>query len=293
MWASAEYHSYGEKIGQYLKTLGIDYQFSSEEELKVPLKSLVRGVFFKSEKGPLMAVVLSEEILDVGLLEKRVNRAIEVMTLEERDRFFSQNGTLAEENLPLPDLLKVSGIVDEAVFQADRLYFKISNENKIIKVEKPALSLLFHHVQVAKFAFPLETLEKKRPQSSFIEKLKKTKELPAIPLIAQKILKLRGNSKASVADLVQIVQLDPSLTAQLMSWAQSAYYGYAGKITSLDYAIVKVLGFDLVLNLAIVISLGHHANIPKEGPLGLREYWRFAIYTGALVEALVEIMPKE
>jgi len=52
-----------------------------------------------------------------------------------------------------------------------------------------------------------------------------------------------------------------------------------------------VLGFDLVMNLALGIAVGRAMSVPLDGPLGLRSYWRHSIYCATMVEALVTQMP--
>ena len=51
--------------------------------------------------------------------------------------------------------------------------------------------------------------------------------------------------------------------AQVVSWAASPYYAAPGKIKSVHDAIVRVLGFDLVLNLALGLALGRSLSLPK------------------------------
>lgn len=53
-----------------------------------------------------------------------------------------------------------------------------------------------------------------------------------------------------------MVETDPALAAQVVSWAASPYYASPGKIRSVEDAIVRVLGFDLVINLALGLALG-------------------------------------
>ena len=72
----------------------------------------------------------------------------------------------------------------------------------------------------------------------------------------------------------------------MISWASSPYYGYQGKIDSILTAISRVLGFDLVLNLALGISVGKSLNVSSEGALGLNAYWKQSVYCATLSEKL-------
>ncbi len=49
-------------------------------------------------------------------------------------------------------------------------------------------------------------------------------------------------------------------------WAASPYYAAPGKIPPREDAIVRVLGFDLVINLALGLALGKTLSLPSDQP---------------------------
>lgn len=116
-------------------------------------------------------------------------------------------------------------------------------------------------------------------------------ELPPMPEMARRILQLRNNPDASVAELASIVELDPSLAAQVVRYAASPFYAYRGRISSIHDAITRVLGFDMVMNMALGLATGKSFHNPCDGPLGLGAFWKHAIYTATLVQALAKRMP--
>lgn len=116
-------------------------------------------------------------------------------------------------------------------------------------------------------------------------------ELPPMPEMARQVLQLRNNPDASIAELAAIVELDPSLSAQVVRYAASPFYAYRGKINSIHDAITRVLGFDMVMNMALGLATGKSFQNPCEGPLGLHAFWRHAVYTATLVQALAKRMP--
>lgn len=123
--------------------------------------------------------------------------------------------------------------------------------------------------------------------------LEETLEIPVLSDTAKKVLRLRTDPLAGVDELTAIVETDPPLAAQVMSWAVSPYYAAPGKIRSIEDAIVRVLGFDLVINLALGLSLGKSLPLPKDRPLHRTPYWHQAIYTAALIEGLARAMPAD
>ena len=125
---------------------------------------------------------------------------------------------------------------------------------------------------------------------SRIERLDK---LPPMPEMTQKIIQLNGNPDASVNDLVKVVELDPSLAAQIMRYATSPFFSYRGKVDSLHTAVTRVLGYNTVLNLALGATAAKPFRIPRNVPLGLDAFWRHAVFSAAIAQALSAAVPRE
>ena len=117
------------------------------------------------------------------------------------------------------------------------------------------------------------------------------RELPIISDTARELLKLRTDPKATVHALAMIVLRDPVLSAQVIHWARSPYYGFSGQINTVEDAIIHVLGFDLVINLAIGLAISGDLKIPVEGAISLKTYWQSAVYTAAMVQELAKKSP--
>lgn len=84
--------------------------------------------------------------------------------------------------------------------------------------------------------------------------IKDIKNLPTIPVIAQKILGLLGDKKLSIDSLEDIIEKDPAIAAKILSEANSAFFGFQVRTDFLRNAIMKI-GFDNVRNIALGISL--------------------------------------
>jgi HD-like signal output (HDOD) protein len=116
--------------------------------------------------------------------------------------------------------------------------------------------------------------------------------LPPMPELGRRILELQSDANADVRQLAKVVQLDPSLAAQVIRYASSSYYGYSGRVTTIHDAIARVLGFDTVMNLALGLAAGRSFRIPDNGPLGLSRFWEHAVCSAVLVQKLGAIMPE-
>ena len=117
--------------------------------------------------------------------------------------------------------------------------------------------------------------------------------LPIMPEMTRKIFSISMNQNAGVKDLVKVVELDPSLSAQIMCYARSPFFNYRGKIDSIDVAISRVLGYTTALNLALGATASKPFKIPRNIPLGLDAYWRGAVFNAALTQALSCSLPAE
>ncbi len=117
-------------------------------------------------------------------------------------------------------------------------------------------------------------------------RIAKLERLPAMPAMAQQVIQLSSNPEASVSDLVKIVEMDPSLAAQIMRYASSPFFSYRGKVDSVQTAVSRVLGFSMVMNLALGVTTARPFKLPKNVPLNMDAFWRHAIYSAALTQAL-------
>ncbi len=117
--------------------------------------------------------------------------------------------------------------------------------------------------------------------------------LPALPGVAMRIIQLAADPTADAEKLAAVIELDPLLTAQILRWASSSLYGYPGKIVCTREAISRVLGFDLVFNLALSLSTMNLLKTPKDGPIGTRVFWVHAMASSLLMPLLNIHIPLE
>ena len=93
--------------------------------------------------------------------------------------------------------------------------------------------------------------------------------------------------------MAEIIERDPSLAAQVVSWASSSFYNAPGKIKSVHDAIIRVLGFDMVMNLAMGLALGKTLKVPQDQPAGYAPYWQQAMWMALGTTSLIsKVEPK-
>ncbi|SDI41186.1 HDOD domain-containing protein [Desulfosporosinus hippei] len=84
--------------------------------------------------------------------------------------------------------------------------------------------------------------------------LKRVHTLPPLPSSAIQVLELTKNPATSAKELETVIGMDPALTAGILRQANSAYYGYPRRISSLREAIV-LLGFQVTQELAMSAAI--------------------------------------
>ncbi len=104
-----------------------------------------------------------------------------------------------------------------------------------------------------------------------------TGNLPPVPHVAAKMMELVGNEDTSVRELQKVISADQALTARILKMANSVFYSFDQKISTLSHAIV-ILGFRAVQSMAIAAS-SRSLFVKKGAQFGLKEklLWEHSI----------------
>jgi len=109
-------------------------------------------------------------------------------------------------------------------------------------------------------------------------------ELRALPAVAARVIEIAGGQQFSAHELAQAVASDQALTAKLLRLANSAYYGYPRKITTVRDAVV-LLGFRAVRSAALASCVID--TLPdRAANTDPQKFWRFSVTVGMLAEVL-------
>lgn len=122
------------------------------------------------------------------------------------------------------------------------------------------------------------------------QRIDETLELPPLPQSAQQIIKLRNDPDADAEKLASIIEEDSSLAAQIVGWASNSYFSAPGQIRSVQDAIVRVLGYDLVMNLAMGLALGKLLEVPKHRGASL-PFWQQSMVLAGLNTGITDLIP--
>ncbi len=86
-----------------------------------------------------------------------------------------------------------------------------------------------------------------------IEMIEETCDLPPVPIVASKVLKLVNDPNSTVAQLEEAIVGDSNMVSRIIGMANSAYYVRVHKVKTLRAAI-NVLGYKALANLVIAAS---------------------------------------
>src|ERR1039457_1727407 len=121
-----------------------------------------------------------------------------------------------------------------------------------------------------------------RPQAPWALRL-----LPPFPAIAHRILALASQEDASPQEVGGLIRLDPSFSAELLRFANSALFGVRRAVTSLTQA-VSILGMDRVKSMATFVALNNMVRTSVRA-LALRKIWVHSVVTALIAEEAARV----
>ncbi len=110
-------------------------------------------------------------------------------------------------------------------------------------------------------------------------KVRSISKLTTLPQIATTVLELVENPKTSASKLGEVISSDQVLTARILKLANSAYYGFPRRISTLNLAIV-VLGFNALRDLVMSISVIDQFTNTIDPEWEVERFWRHAFIVG-------------
>lgn len=299
-------------VTQFLAKQNLAYQLtdpldaSGWHDQQLKNQRAARATLLEQGDTRYLAIYPGDALLDLAAVSRLLGAEVKAMSPTTLHTLFQKHQL---SSVPaLPGLAGMTTLVEQRLYELPNLLLDVGSREQLLQLPQAGFQALAADTIKGEISVPLARLEQGSGQTDqddilssvkqftslrVRERLEETLELPPLPEIAQRIIKLRVDPNADISDLAHIVETDPSLAAQVVSWAASPYYSAPGKIKSIHDAIVRVLGFDMVLNLALGLALGKNLTMPKDGPFGIAPYWRHSVYMAATMEGLVTAIPRE
>ncbi|HUL29105.1 MAG TPA: HDOD domain-containing protein [Thermodesulfobacteriota bacterium] len=102
-------------------------------------------------------------------------------------------------------------------------------------------------------------------------------QLPPFPIVIQRAMELIENPRSSAQDVVDVIQFDQAITADVLRLCNSAYFGLRRNVDSLREALVMV-GFNQLLDIILTRGSVQIYGKPCKGyDLDSGELWRHSV----------------
>lgn len=121
------------------------------------------------------------------------------------------------------------------------------------------------------------------------ELLERIDDLPPLPAVAARVMALADDQNTSALDLAQVLSADQALTARLIRISNSAYYGFARKVSTVREAVV-LLGFKQVRQVAVSASLMNAFDRGRvaDDVFDLDLFWGHSVAVAVAAEAIAK-----
>ncbi len=264
-------------------------------EQTVPLSSVARLAILQDSNGLILAFFPADRILNLFELQSILHRDLRfVATAAVANHLMAR---LALSDFQLNSASGIQVIFDEHLTNQEIIHFEAPQACTLFRVKSLELEHMASDILIGSVFSgiphkPSNDITRQRPQN-LKERIATLDRLPAMPDMPSRILALRNNPSSTVDQLVDLVEQDLALSAQILRYANSSIFATHEKVISLKDAIFRVLGYETVLHLSLGYALGRVFKLPEKGPLGQLHFWRHATYTAALVQHLANAMPRQ
>ncbi len=270
--------------------------------------SVAKVLFFHCRDHELQVLIPADCLLDLVALNEASGNECQAFSAEATREIFAQHGI---ETIPaIPALTSFRTLVDENLLRMPVVHLQSGVPGKLLGLEKTEFRRLLGDTASAVVTVPLSKLVREGGNSSedldqikaalhsrtrlkIQERLEQTLEIPPLPSSAQKIMDLRAQEDPDVDDLVRIVESDAPLAAKVVSYASSPFFGVGSGLKSVQEAIVRVLGFERVMNLALGLAMGQTLKLPSDAPQDELPFWEQSVICAALVDKLGRGLPAD
>jgi putative nucleotidyltransferase with HDIG domain len=122
------------------------------------------------------------------------------------------------------------------------------------------------------------------------QSLERINTLPAMPVIAQKLLALPLDTDEGEAQLLKLIAQDPQISAKIIGLSNTSLFGAPGKITSVSDAAMR-LGLTRVKSVAIGIATMSALTKMPEGKLKATDLWTHSMAIAIAMRVIARHMP--
>lgn len=122
--------------------------------------------------------------------------------------------------------------------------------------------------------------------------LSQLRDLPPLPAVASKLLVLTSERDADIREIISLIEMDPPLSAKVMSMTRKASMGVRGEVNTVERAVL-LLGMTAIRNLVLAIQVRgvfdtDHSADRAERSFNRPEFWKHCLAVGCAAELLAQ-----
>ncbi|WP_091362146.1 HDOD domain-containing protein [Amphritea atlantica] len=273
--------------------------FSSDKDSRV-----IRMVLLNDHEGKALVLLPANMLLNLVSIWKHSGRHLQPVRCKDASKFFNQAALKSQAGQE--KLFQLPVFIDQSLADYERFDVVESYTGLAFEAQSEWFG---DHMSLCSLGLTSQSIDQHQQDGSdeqvitraverfttlrIQQRLEDTLGLPPLPPSMKRLVELRSDPTAGIDDLVPLVRGDASLAAQVMSWAASPYYAAPGEVHSVEDAVIRVLGFDLVVNLALGVAMGKTLKVPDDTPRDGIPYWKQSVYLAAATELVCKKMPAE
>ena len=121
--------------------------------------------------------------------------------------------------------------------------------------------------------------------SELIERLRKCNKLPSIPSGAIKILDFVRSHVGDFYEITKTIEQDPELTAKLIKYANTTFYGQGRKHQKIQDAVI-LFGARTTLSIALILSLVSTLQKRQGDRMDYERFWKRSLLAAAYAQTI-------
>jgi len=110
--------------------------------------------------------------------------------------------------------------------------------------------------------------------------------IPPLSVTATRLLEIATDPELEVADLAAVIGQDPALCARILGLANSAFFAQSKPVLTVEEAIIRVLGLNMVRSLSLSMALAGSFDVAACPAFDLADYWLKSLASAALARDL-------
>lgn len=110
-----------------------------------------------------------------------------------------------------------------------------------------------------------------------LRKLDGLKDLPSIPAFLSDVLTALDDSKLNASAIAKLIEKDQSLTAKVLRVANSPFYGFSRRISTIELAVV-IMGTNTIKEILLSLFMQKFVSRMKSGMFNLKQFWDYSLY---------------